>query len=95
MTLTRGQFLTYDYDRMVVMFTMRDGQTDVPCAISTDAMDVLDQSRGSKSAAQREAQFMNLRDQIEGRAARKYLEAGREGNPPGIILRSVDFAGGQ
>jgi hypothetical protein len=93
MTLMRGQFLTYDFNRMVVMFTMTDGQTDVPCAISTTAMDDLDQSHGSKSSVEREAQFMQLRDQIEGRAARKYLEVGREGNPPGIILRSIDFAG--
>lgn len=48
MTRTRGRFLTYDYDRMLVMFTMTDGQTNVPCAISTEAMDVLDRSRGSK-----------------------------------------------
>jgi len=93
MTLTRGQFLTYDFNRMVVMFTMTDGQTDVPCAISTAAMDDLDQSRGAKSPVEREAQFMKLRDQIESRAAKKYLEVGREGHPPGIILRSVDFAG--
>jgi hypothetical protein len=56
-------------------------------------MDDLDQSLGSKSAMQREAQFLKLRDQIESRAARKYLEVGREGNPPGLVLRSVDFAG--
>ena len=93
MTLTRGEFVTYDYDRMRVMFTMTDGQTIVPCAISTDAMDVLDRSRASKSPAEREAQFMKLRDEIESRAAAKYLEAGREGSPPGIILRTVDFAG--
>jgi hypothetical protein len=93
MTLRRGRFLTYDFNRMVVIFTMTDGQTDVPCAISADAMDGLDQSRGSKSPVEREAQFMKLRDQIEGRAAKKFLEAGREGNPPGIILRSIDFAG--
>ena len=93
MTLMRGQVLTYEFNRMVVMFTMPDGQTDVPCAISTTAMDDLDQTRGAKSAVEREAQFMKLRDQIEGRAARKYLEVGREGNPPGIILRSIDFAG--
>jgi hypothetical protein len=93
MTLRRGQFLTYDFNRMVVIFTMTDGQTDVPCAISADAMDRLDQSRGSKSPLEREAQFMKLRDQIEDRAAKKFLEAGREGNPPGIILRSIDFAG--
>jgi hypothetical protein len=92
MTRTRGRFLTYDYDRMLVMFTMTDGQTNVPCAISTEAMDVLDRSRGSKSSAEREAQFMKLRDQIEDCAARKYLEAGREGTPPGLILRTVDVA---
>jgi hypothetical protein len=92
MTLKRGQFLTYDYDRMRVMFTMTDGQTIIPCAVSTEAMDVLDQSRGTKSPAEREAQFMKLRDQIESRAAGKYLKAEREGNPPGIILRTVDFA---
>ena len=93
MTLTRGQFLSYDFNRMVVLFTMIDGQTNVPCAISAAAMDDLDQSRGSKSPAEREAQFMRLRDQIEDRAARKFLETGREGNPPGLILRSIDFAG--
>jgi hypothetical protein len=93
MTLIRGRFLTYDFNRMVVIFTMTDGQTDVPCAISTTAMDDLDQSHGSKSPVERESQFMQLRDQIEARAARKYLEVGREGNPPGIILRSIDFAG--
>jgi hypothetical protein len=93
MTLTRGRFLSYDFNRMVVLFSMTDGQTDVPCAISTAAMDELDQTRGSKSPVQREAQFLKLRDQIESRAAQKYLEVGREGNPPGLVLRSVDFAG--
>jgi hypothetical protein len=53
----------------------------------------LDQTRGSKNSVQREAQFMKLRDQIECRATQKYLEVGREGNPPGIVLRSIDFAG--
>jgi hypothetical protein len=33
MTLTRGQFLTYDFNRMVVMFTMMDGHE--PRTIST------------------------------------------------------------
>ena len=93
MTLTRGRFLAFDYNRMVVTFTMLDGQTDVPCAISTAAMDAIDKSAGSKSPLERETQFMTLRDQIESSAARKFLEVGREGNPPGLILRSVDFAG--
>jgi hypothetical protein len=93
MTLTPGRFVSYDFNRMVILFTMTDGQTDVPCAISTAALDDLDKTGGSKSPEQREAQFLKLRDQIESRAARKYLEVGREGNPPGLILRSIDFAG--
>ena len=40
---------------------------------------------------QREAQFMRLRDRIEGRAARKFLAKEFEGTPPVIILRSIDF----
>ena len=93
MTLARGQFVTFDYNRMVVMFTMMDGETDVPCAISTTAMDDLDKTREAKTPAQREEQFLRLRDQIESRAARKFLDVGREGNPPGLILRSIDFTG--
>lgn len=76
---------------MVVLFTMREDQTDVPCAISTAAMDELDQTRGAKNPLQREEQFLRLRHLIEACAARKYLEAAREGNPPGLILRSIDF----
>jgi hypothetical protein len=91
MALTPGQFLTYDFDRMVVRFTMRDGQTDVPCAISTAAMDDLDRTTGAKSPLQREEQFLRLRDLIEACAEHKYLEAAREGNPPGLILRTIDF----
>jgi uncharacterized protein DUF1488 len=91
MTLATGQFLSYDFNRMVVLFTMKDDQTDVPCAISTAAMDDLDRTSGAKTPLQREEQFFRLRDLIETCAARKYLEVGREGNPPGIILRSIDF----
>jgi hypothetical protein len=91
MTLTRGTFLGFDYNRMVVLFTMKDHDTDVPCAISTAALDALDQTRGAQTAQQREAQFLRLRDQVEDCAARKFHSVGREGNPPGLILRSIDF----
>jgi hypothetical protein len=40
---------------------------------------------------QREAQFVRLRDRIEERAARKFLDREFEGTPPGVILRSIDF----
>ena len=41
--------------------------------------------------AEREQQFLRLRDRIEERAARKFMGAEFEGNPPGIVLRKIDF----
>jgi hypothetical protein len=35
MTLTRGRPIGYEFDRMVMLFSMVDGQTEIPCAIST------------------------------------------------------------
>jgi hypothetical protein len=90
MALTRGSFRGYEYDRMVVLFSMIDGLKEIPCAISTTAMDDLESPAGSKPD-QREAQFIRLRDRIEGRAARKFLAMEFEGTPPGVILRSIDF----
>ena len=78
MALTQGGFQAYDFNRMVVLFTMMNDKTEVPCAISTDAMDRLEGSTRI-TPEQREQQFLRLRDRIE------------EGNPPGVILRSIDF----
>jgi hypothetical protein len=90
MALTRGSFRGYEYDRMVVLFSMIDGQNEISCAISTSAMDDLESEARSKPE-QREAQFMRLRDRIEARADRKFLAMEFEGRPPGIVLRSIDF----
>ncbi len=90
MALTRGSFRGYEYDRMVVLFSMIDGQKEIQCAVSTSAMDDLESLARSKPD-QREAQFMRLRDRIEERAARKFLAREFEGTPPGVILRSIDF----
>jgi hypothetical protein len=90
MALTRGSFGGYEFDRMVVLFSMTDGEREIPCAVSTSAMDDLEKSARTK-ADEREAQFMRLRDQIEARAACKFLAREFEGAPPGIILRSIDF----
>lgn len=90
MALTRGSFVGYEFDRMVILFSMVDGQREIPCAVSTSAMDDLEKPVRTKTD-QREAQFMRLRDRIEERAARKFLAMEFEGNPPGIILRSLDF----
>jgi Protein of unknown function (DUF1488) len=90
MTLIPGRFIGYEYDRMVVLFSMLDGQTEVACAISTSAMDELDGVLHGR-ADQREAQFMRLRERIEACADGKYQATEFEGTPPGIILRSLDF----
>jgi hypothetical protein len=90
MALTRGSFRSYEFDRNVIVFSMVDGQREVPCAVSGLAMDDLESLARSK-ADEREAQFMRLRDRIEACADRKFLAMEFEGKPPGIVLRSVDF----
>jgi len=88
--LTGATFRSYEFDRMVVLFSMMDDQTEVPCAVSTAAMDDLEKSTRI-AADKREAQFLRLRDRIEQRAARKFQDMEFEGTPRGIILRSIDF----
>jgi hypothetical protein len=90
MALTRGEFRTYEFDRMVVLFSMMDDQTEVSCAISTTAMDDLEKATRT-APGQREQQFLRLRDRIEERAARKFQDMELEGTPRGVILRSIDF----
>ena len=90
MALTQSHFQEYDFNRMVVLFTMKNEGATVACAISTDAMDQLEGSSRTPPA-QREQQFLRLRDRIEERAARKFSDVELEGNPPGIILRAIDF----
>jgi hypothetical protein len=90
MALTRGDFREYDFNRMVVSFTMKNDDTSVPCAISTDAMDQIEGSSRTPPS-QREEQFLRLRDRIETRAAQKFSDVELEGNPPGVILRAIDF----
>jgi Protein of unknown function (DUF1488) len=90
MTLVRGDIGGYEFNRMVVLFSMMDGARVIPCAISAAAMDDLEHV--SRTAAdQRERQFVRLRDRIEQCASRKFLAGEFEGNPPGIILRGIDF----
>jgi Protein of unknown function (DUF1488) len=67
MALIRRSFGGYEFDRMVVLFSMVDGQREIPCAVSTSAMDHLEKLERTKPD-QREAQFMRLRDQIEERS---------------------------
>jgi hypothetical protein len=90
MALTRGSFHGYEFERMVVLFSMVEGRKEIPCAISTSALDELESVSRSK-ANEREAQFMRLRDRIEEMCRRKFQADELEGVPPGIILRSIDF----
>ena len=90
MTLTQGRFISYEYDRMVVLFSMLDGEKEIHCAISTSAMDDMEGVVRAR-ASQREAQFMRLRERIEACAHGKYQATEFEGAPPGIVLRSIDF----
>ena len=90
MTLARGNFGGYEFNRMVVQFSMMDGAREIQCAVSASAMD--DIEHVSRTAPdQREQQFLRLRDRIEQRAAEKFVAGDFEGNPAGIILRGIDF----
>ncbi|HEX7881510.1 MAG TPA: DUF1488 family protein [Afipia sp.] len=90
MTLTQGRFISYEYDRMVVLFSMHDDEKEIHCAISTSAMDELEGGTLGR-AGHRETQFMRLRERIEACADGKYQAKEFEGAPPRIVLRSIDF----
>ena len=45
MSLQQGVVESYDFDRMIVQFTMLDRDKIIPCAITTAAMDDLEGSR--------------------------------------------------
>ena len=90
MALTQGAFEAYDFNRMVVEFTMMNGDATVHCAVSTGALDDLDRPFKATSA-QREAQFLRLRDRIEQQIERTFPVATFEGKRSQIVLRSIDF----
>jgi hypothetical protein len=89
MPLQRGKVLGYDFNRMVVDFTMFNQGKTVRCAISTAAMDDLEGKHEVK-ADQRVDQFLRLRDAIEERASGKFSERPAHAEGP-VVLRSNDF----
>ena len=89
MPLQRGEVQGYDFNRMIVEFTMLDQGKVVACAISTAAMDDLEGSRDVRPD-QRVDQFMRLREVIEERASRKFFEEQVQAGRP-VVLRSNDF----
>ena len=68
MPLTRGRLVGYDDERMAYGFTMLNGGETVECQISDAAMDELAGTKGTESMA-RQAQFLALRDAVEGIAS--------------------------
>jgi hypothetical protein len=73
MPLERGAVQGYDFNRMVVEFTLLNQDQVIRCAISTAAMDDLEGKRDMKPH-QRLDQFMRLREVIEEQASRKFFE---------------------
>ena len=90
MPLRRGEVRGYDFNRMVVEFTMLNQGKVIQCAISTAAMDDLEGKRDVKPD-QRVDQLMRLREAIEEQASRKFLEEQVRVDRP-LILRSNDFS---
>ena len=89
MPLQRGEVQGYDFNRMVVEFTMLNQGKVILCAISTAAMDDLEGRRDVKPD-QRVDQFTRLREAIEERASRKFFEEQLQADRP-VVLRSNDF----
>ena len=89
MPLQRGEVQRYDFNRMVVEFTMLNQGKVILCAISTTALDDLEGRRDVKPD-QRIDQFMRLREVIEERASLKFFEEQAQADRP-VVLRSNDF----
>jgi hypothetical protein len=90
MPLRRGEVRGFNFNRMVVEFTMLNQDNVIECAISTAAMDDLEDRRDVKPD-QRVDQFMRLREVIEEQASRKFVEEQVRVDRP-VVLRSNDFS---
>ena len=91
MQLERGDVCGYDFNRMVMEFTMLSHGTVINCAISSAAMDNLEGTR-DVTADGRVDQFSRLREFIEDRVSQKFFENGAQAERP-VVLRSNDFDG--
>ena len=68
MPLTRDRIIGHDTERLAFRFTMLNDADTVECQISDAAMDELAGTKGTESMA-RQAQFLALRDAVEGIAS--------------------------
>ena len=76
MSLTRDKIVGHDTERLAFRFTMLNEGKVVPCQISDAAMDELGGATGTENSA-RQAQFVSLRDDIEGIASDLFAHAPR------------------
>ncbi len=90
MALEQGEVQGYNFDRMVVEFTMLNQGKVIPCAISSAAMDNLEDGHSVKPE-ERVGQFMRLRAVIEERASSKFLDEHVRADRA-VVLRSNDFS---
>ena len=89
MPLQQGEVLGYDFNRMVVEFTMLNEGKVIPCAISTAALDDLEQNTSIKADG-RVDQFIRLRTVVEECAEQKFASGFVESGGR-VVLRSGDF----
>jgi hypothetical protein len=68
MPLTRDRIIGHDNERLAFRFTMLNDADTVECQISDAALDELGGVKGTESIA-RQAQFLALRDAVEGIAS--------------------------
>ena len=68
MPLTRDRIIGHDNERLAFRFTMLNAADTVECQISDAALDALGGVKGTESIA-RQAQFLALRDAVEGIAS--------------------------
>jgi hypothetical protein len=68
MPLTRDRIIGHDNERLAFRFTMLNNADTVECQISDAALDELGGVKGTESMA-RQAQFLALRDAVEGIAS--------------------------
>jgi hypothetical protein len=73
MPLTRGKILGFDASRMTYKFTMADGPRIIDCQISSAALDDLAGQRSKPPRVlNRDAEFLEFRDQIEKLASDQF-----------------------
>jgi hypothetical protein len=78
MPLTRGTIIGFDVSRMTYKFAMADGPHIIDCQISSAALDDLAGQRSRPPRVlDRDAQFLEFRDQIEKLASDRFDSEGK------------------